>query len=353
MPQSYFYQRANFVSFLASSLQIGLFSTYPANNGLGLELTSANAPGYSRRPIALTPILNMCASNTAAITWAATGDWTATAYYFGIFLASSGSLVYWGALPSFLVARSGGVPKIAAGSLLVDWTNPATGTSGSWGTLRAVSHVDTPRASVPIRFMAWSTDLVAAFFTPALGDAYASNFGILRLLAASPMGQLLSLTGIMTTPTEDAHPANWGTLQAQFTFGWAAAILGTMTVTTGQEAISADYGFAIIGYQLSVSSTLANLSATLDMPGAGYAVPSTYGLVSFYQAMVDMPSLTGNMSAVGEPIDAALPLDIGLFNQLGMMPEMTLGTMLTVTVLDATRGSTAGYTVAGPNALAF
>ena len=63
--------------------------------------------------------------------------------------------------------------------------------------------------------------------------------------------------------------------------------------------------------------------------------------------------LTGNMSAVGEPIDAALPLDIGLFNQLGMMPEMTLGTMLTVTVLDATRGSTAGYTVAGPNALAF
>jgi hypothetical protein len=36
-----------------------------------------------------------------------------------------------------------------------------------------------------------------------------------------------------------------------------------------------------------------------------------------------------------------------------MMPEMTLGTMLTVTVLDATRGSTAGYTVAGPNALAF
>ena len=127
MPQSYFYQRANFVGFLASSLQIGLFSTYPANNGLGLELTSANAPGYSRRPIALTPILNMCASNTAAITWAATGDWTATAYYFGIFLASSGSLVYWGALPSFLVARSGGVPKIAAGSLLVDWTNPATG----------------------------------------------------------------------------------------------------------------------------------------------------------------------------------------------------------------------------------
>jgi hypothetical protein len=126
-----------------------------------------------------------------------------------------------------------------------------------------------------------------------------------------------------------------------------------MTVTTGQEAISADYGLAIIGYQLSVSSTLANLSATLDMPGAGYAVPSTYGLVSFYQAMVDMPSLTGNMSAVGEPIDAALPLDIGLFNQLGMMPEMTLGTMLTVTVLDATRGSTAGYTVAGPNALAF
>jgi hypothetical protein len=194
---------------------------------------------------------------------------------------------------------------------------------------------------------------VAAFFTPALGDAYASNFGILRLLAASPMGQLLSLTGIMTTPTEDAYPANWGTLRAQFTFGWAAAIFGTMTVTTGQEAISADYGFAIIGYQLSVSSTLANLSAALVMPGAGYAVPSTYGLVSFYQAMVDMPSLTGNMSAVGEPIDAALPLDIGLFNQLGMMPEMTLGTMLTVTVLDATRGSTAGYTVAGPNALAF
>jgi hypothetical protein len=49
----------------------------------------------------------------------------------------------------------------------------------------------------------------------------------------------------------------------------------------------------------------------------------------------------------------ANPRDAGLALFLNAMPDQTLGSYLYFNVIDATRGTTAGFTVAGPNALAF
>jgi len=223
MPQAYLYQNANFLSFLASSLEIGLFIASPAGNGVGVELSSMNAPGYMRQSITLTPVLNMCASNTTAISWSATGAW-ANAYYFGIFLASTGDLVYWGALPhsGFLTGRAGSMPRIAAGALLVDWTNPAMGAAANWGPFVGIAPVANPAAISLINGMTWATDIEG---------------------------------------------------------------VGQMTVPAGSET----------------------------------AVPRDHGCALF----------------------------------LNIMPDQTLGSYLYFNVIDATRGTTAGFTVAGPNALAF
>ena len=223
MPQAYLYQNANFLSFLASSLEIGLFIASPAGNGVGVELSSVNAPGYARQSITLTPVLNMCASNNAAISWIATGAW-ATAYFFGIFLASTGQMVYWGALPGsgFLTSPAGGTPTITAGALLVDWTNPAMGAAANWGPFVGITPIGEPEAISVINQMVWATDIEGV--------------------------------GRMTVPA-----------------------------------------------------------------GSGHAIPRDFGSAQF----------------------------------LNVLPDQTLGSYLFFNVIDATRGTTAGFTVAGPNALAF
>ncbi|HJX52074.1 MAG TPA: hypothetical protein VJ801_04845, partial [Polyangia bacterium] len=66
--------------------------------------------------------------------WTASGTWD-TAYYFAICLAADGSMIYWGALPASLTASAGSTPTIKAGSLLIDWTNPATGMAVNWGAV--------------------------------------------------------------------------------------------------------------------------------------------------------------------------------------------------------------------------
>jgi hypothetical protein len=223
MPQSYAYQSANFSSFLSSSLQIGLFSQSPLGNGVGVELSGVNAPGYARQAITLSPVLNMCASNTGAISWTATGAW-ATALFFGIFLASTGDLIYWGALPGsgFLTSQSGGTPTIPAGALLIDWTNPAMGAAANWGPFVGITPIAAPAAISIINSMAWNTEL-------------------------------------------------------------------------------------------------EGMSSMLTPVGSGIAIPRDAGVAQF----------------------------------LNMMPDQTLGSYLYFNVIDATRGTTAGFSVAGPNALAF
>ena len=223
MPQSYGHMNEAFLSFLASSLEIALYEKSPQGYGMGIELNGTVAPGYTRKPITLSPILNMCASNTAAVVWSATGLWPG-AYYFGLCLAAGGDLVYWGAFPAggFLTGRAGASPTLQAGSLLIDWTNPAAGMAANWGPATGMEPLAEPGAINIIRHMAMLTD------------------------------------GL---PSEEiAYPVN------------------------GHLSIPMDYGSALF---------------------------------------------------------------------LNMMADQTLGSYLFFNVIDATRGSTAGYTVTGPNSLAF
>jgi hypothetical protein len=189
MPQAYLYQNANLLSFLSSSVQIGLFTQSPAGNGVGVELSVVNAPGYARQAITLTPVLNMCASNTGAISWAATGNW-ATAYFFGIFLASTGDLIYWGALPGsgFVTGRAGGTPTIPPGALLIDWTNPAMGAAANWGPQVGITPIDNPAAISFVAEMAWATDIegMPSLPLPSGRNANPRGAGLALFLNAMP-----------------------------------------------------------------------------------------------------------------------------------------------------------------------
>src|ERR1039457_732028 len=129
MPQAYTYQQQGLQALLASSLSIALYTRHPQGDAAGAELT---APGYSRQSITLVSVLILSASNSNDITWTAGGTW-APAYYFAICRTADGSMVYWGALPTPLTASAGATPRIKAGSLLIDWVNPATGMAVNWG----------------------------------------------------------------------------------------------------------------------------------------------------------------------------------------------------------------------------
>ena len=129
MPQAYTYQEQGLQALLASSLSIALYTSHPQGDGAGAELI---APGYSRQSITLAAVLNLCAANTNAITWSASGAW-GTAYYFAICRTADGSMVHWGSLPTPITASAGGTPTIQAGALLIDWADPAMGVTVNWG----------------------------------------------------------------------------------------------------------------------------------------------------------------------------------------------------------------------------
>jgi hypothetical protein len=220
MPQAYDFQSSTLLNFLTSSLEIALYSANPQGQGPGAELSVS---GYSRQSITLTPILNLCATNTAAITWTAGANWPA-AFFFGICLASTHDLIYWGAIPlpgGFITGQTGSTPTIPAGSLLIDWTNPSTSAANNWGP--------------------------STGFTPIAGPG-SINF-------------------------------------------------------------------------------ISNIAVPTDLDG--------------------MPDITGFTA------NAVPQMDAGQMLFLNVQPDQTLGSYLFFNVIDATRGSTAGYTIAGPNALAF
>ena len=215
MPQAYTYQQQGLQTLLASSLSIALYTRHPQGDAAGAELT---APGYLRQSITLVAVLNLCASNQNDVTWSASGTWPA-ASYFAICRTADGSMVYWGSLPAPITAASGATPTIKAGSLLIDWVNPATGMAVNWGS-------------------------------------FADR---------APVG-----------------------------------------------------GVALV--------TLKNSAAVLTSLPSGLVSFSTYKIV---------------------------PADQAVMNLVTLVAEQQLGAYLLCNVFDATRGSTAGYTVAGPTSLAF
>lgn len=161
MPQAYTYQRQGLQALLASSLSIALYTRHPQGDSAGAELT---APGYSRQSITLAAVLNLCAANTNAITWSASGAW-GTAYYFAICHTADGSMVYWGSLPTPITASAGGTPTIQAGALLIDWADPAMGVTVNWGALADRAPLGAPVAVVLRNAWASLTSLPSGLVT--------------------------------------------------------------------------------------------------------------------------------------------------------------------------------------------
>ena len=155
MPQAYSHQQQGLETLLASSLSIALYTLHPQGDSDGAELV---APGYSRQSITLVPVLNLCAANQADLTWTATGTW-GTANYFAICKTAGGEMIYWGVLPAPITASAGGTPTIKAGSLLVDWTNPATGMAADWGAAASYAPPGNLAAVSLVNSMAVLTDL--------------------------------------------------------------------------------------------------------------------------------------------------------------------------------------------------
>jgi hypothetical protein len=206
MPQSYDFQSQTLLSFLTSSLEIALFAQSPQGTGTGTEFDSVSAPGYERIPIAFTPALNLCATNTGAAQWTATGDWP-VAFFFGICLVSTGDLIYWGAIPlpgGFLTGKNGSTPTIPAGKLLLDWTNPASSAASNWGPSTGFTPIAGPGAISLASTLAVPTDLdgmpnISGFTHNAIPQADAGQALFLNISADQTLGSYLFFNVIDAT----------------------------------------------------------------------------------------------------------------------------------------------------------
>lgn len=100
-----------------TTVYVGLFTTDPADDGSGTEVSGS---AYARKSATFGAPSNGASSTSADITFdQATGDW-GTVTHFGIFDAStSGNLLYHGALTSSKTIETGDVFKIASGNLTV------------------------------------------------------------------------------------------------------------------------------------------------------------------------------------------------------------------------------------------
>ena len=148
MPQAYAYQNSNFLSFLASSLQIGLF--HPESTGercgcgaqfrerTGIRATIRHVDAGTQH-VRVEQYRNLLGRDRP-VGHGAISSRTSSAL--------TEDLLYWGALPGsgFLTAQAGATPTIPAGALLIDWTNPATGAAANWGPFTGFTPMANPES---------------------------------------------------------------------------------------------------------------------------------------------------------------------------------------------------------------
>lgn len=101
----------------AATVYVGLFTTDPTDDGSGTEVSGGS---YARKAATFGAPSNGASSTSADVTFdQATGNW-GTVTHFGIFdAATSGNLLYHGALTSSKTIETGDVFKIASGNLTV------------------------------------------------------------------------------------------------------------------------------------------------------------------------------------------------------------------------------------------
>lgn len=84
-----------------STLRMGLFTVAPTDAGGGTEVSGA---GYARQPVTFSAPSGGAISNTAAVTYTATGGNFGTVVAVGFFdAASGGNMIAWDAITSAVV----------------------------------------------------------------------------------------------------------------------------------------------------------------------------------------------------------------------------------------------------------
>ena len=105
-----------------SNVYIGLFTSDPTDAGSGTELT-IGSNGYSRNVITFNAASGGAATNSSAETFTASGGNWGTITHFGIFdAASSGNLLYHGALTDDKVIENGDSLVVAATAITITET---------------------------------------------------------------------------------------------------------------------------------------------------------------------------------------------------------------------------------------
>jgi len=100
-----------------ATVYVGLYTSDPTDAGTGTEVSGGS---YARQSAAFAAPSNGASATSADVTFPqATGNWGTVAYFGILDAASSGNLMYHGALDTSKVIETGDVFKISAGNLTI------------------------------------------------------------------------------------------------------------------------------------------------------------------------------------------------------------------------------------------
>jgi hypothetical protein len=100
-----------------ATVYVGLYTSDPTDAGSGTEVSGGS---YARQSAAFAAPSNGASATSADVTFPqATGNWGTVAYFGILDAASSGNLMYHGALDTSKVIETGDVFKISAGNLTI------------------------------------------------------------------------------------------------------------------------------------------------------------------------------------------------------------------------------------------
>ena len=302
MPRCYVPEAARFSQLMIdSNLTVGLLSAPPTPSYGGTELNTTNAPGYARQLIVLSAGGNMCAGNLNAPAFTLSGNWP-LCEYFGIFDATN-TMQYWGMLNVPLSSKLDGsatTQTIPPGGIYVDWLNNANSLLPNFG------RPPTPSQSIG------PTGVTSLFCSQMMP------------ITSLPSGPLTSttLTGSLPVLPSDYLPLASLMVSAPQLPATAMALPGG--INAGSSGSASSTTPIVIRYGRPAGSYLANFASPVD----GISMPlinNVYGR----------------------------PRDHNVFLQRTLTPEPQLGFFSRRRMVDATRGTTAGFTENGPNSLAF
>lgn len=174
--------------------------------------------------------------------------------------------------------------------------------------------------------------------------------------------QSISLAPVLNLAASNSNALNWsatGQWAPVYYFGICEAASGDLlyfgalsrplTANTGQT-VTIPAGALLIDWTNPSIGTFTNYSPNPTGPDSNALTPVT--LQSEMIALTSLP-ITMISVTVGSTTYSLLPVDQAVMNVLTAVHEQRVGQYLRTLLYDCTRGTTAGYTVTGPLALAF